>query len=128
MRFLSRQKRRDGMTKGVTRPILEPTLSSKIMRFLSRQKRRDGMTKGVTRPILEPTYILKNNEIRLSSIKTRRKDLFARIINTRKRENLCAPCLQVYPSTNLSFPTIGGITKTLEEKCYVASIQRGNQD
>ena len=53
--------------------------------------------------ILQPTFILKNNEIRLSSKKTRRKDLFARIINTRKRENLCAPYLQVNPSTNLSF-------------------------
>jgi hypothetical protein len=51
MRFLSRQKRRDGMTKVVTRPILEPTLSSKIMRFGSRLKRRDGMTKVVIRQL-----------------------------------------------------------------------------
>ena len=32
------------------------------------------MTKGVTRPILEPNFMLKNNEIPLSSKKTRRND------------------------------------------------------
>ena len=53
------------------------------MRFLSRQKRRDGMTKGVTRPILEHTFILKNNEIRLSSKKTRRNDKSSNPTNSR---------------------------------------------
>ena len=59
------------MTKVVTRPTLEPSFILKNNEIRLSSKKRDGMTKGVTRPILEPTFILKNNEIRLSSKKTK---------------------------------------------------------